>query len=112
MLPIIGQRVDEVKVGKLAGSSGTPRRFYAAIERIRKEVKRRFGRCVFEVEGARVNEELTSHSLDALHDKAVAFELMRAGAKSPEHCWELLRLVEERLGKLHKQRRIAVLGPK
>ena len=66
---------------------------------------------MFEVEGARVNEELTSHSLDQLHERAVAFELMRAGAKSPEHCWELLRLVEERLPKLHKQRKVAVLGP-
>lgn len=78
----------------------------------RKEVCDLIGRCVFEVEGARVNEELTSHSLDQLHERAVAFELMRAGAKSPEHCWELLRLVEERIGKLHKQRKVAVLGPK
>jgi hypothetical protein len=41
MLTIIGKRVDEVKVDKLAGSSGTPRGFNATIERIKREAKRR-----------------------------------------------------------------------
>ena len=41
MLTIIGKRIHEVKVDKLAGASGTPRGFNATIERIRREAKTR-----------------------------------------------------------------------
>ncbi|MBD8555201.1 hypothetical protein IFT84_11860 [Rhizobium sp. CFBP 8762] len=34
---VVGKRIDEVKVGKLAGSSGTPKGFNDAIRHIRKK---------------------------------------------------------------------------
>lgn len=37
---VIGKRIDEVKVGRLAGSSGTPKGFNAAIQRIREQARR------------------------------------------------------------------------
>jgi uncharacterized protein with FMN-binding domain len=37
---VVGKPIDEVKVGKLAGSSGTPKGFNAAIQRIREQASR------------------------------------------------------------------------
>ncbi len=36
---VVGKPIDEVKVGRLAGSSGTPDGFNAAIERIREQAR-------------------------------------------------------------------------
>jgi uncharacterized protein with FMN-binding domain len=36
---VVGRRIDEVKVGRLAGSSGTPDGFNAAIQRIREQAR-------------------------------------------------------------------------
>ena len=36
---VVGKRIDEVKVGRLAGSSGTPDGFNAAIQQIKKEAR-------------------------------------------------------------------------
>jgi uncharacterized protein with FMN-binding domain len=37
---VVGKRIDQVKVGKLAGSSGTPQGFNDAIRRITEEARR------------------------------------------------------------------------
>jgi uncharacterized protein with FMN-binding domain len=37
---VVGKRIDEVKVGRLAGSSGTPNGFNAAIQRIKEQARR------------------------------------------------------------------------
>jgi uncharacterized protein with FMN-binding domain len=37
---VVGKPIDEVKVGKLAGSSGTPKGFNAAIQQIRERASR------------------------------------------------------------------------
>ena len=37
---VVGKRIDEVKVGRLAGSSGTPKGFNAAIQRIKEQARR------------------------------------------------------------------------
>ena len=36
---VVGKRIDEVNVGRLAGSSGTPDGFNAAIERIKEQAR-------------------------------------------------------------------------
>lgn len=36
---VVGKPIDEVKVGRLAGSSGTPRGFNAAIQRIKEQAR-------------------------------------------------------------------------
>lgn len=36
---VVGKRIDEVKVGRLAGSSGTPRGFNSAIQRIKEQAR-------------------------------------------------------------------------
>lgn len=36
---VVGKRIDEVKVGRLAGSSGTPDGFNAAIQRIKEQAR-------------------------------------------------------------------------
>jgi uncharacterized protein with FMN-binding domain len=36
---VVGKPIDEVKVGRLAGSSGTPQGFNAAIQRIKEEAR-------------------------------------------------------------------------
>lgn len=41
---VVGKRIDEVEVGRLAGSSGTPDGFNAAIQRIKEEA--RIGRTI------------------------------------------------------------------
>lgn len=38
---VVGKRIDEVRVGKLAGSSGTPKGFNDAIRQIREQAARR-----------------------------------------------------------------------
>ncbi|MCR6727765.1 hypothetical protein [Agrobacterium fabrum] len=38
---VVGKRIDQVRVGKLAGSSGTPRGFNDAIRQIREQAARR-----------------------------------------------------------------------
>lgn len=37
---VVGKRIDQIKVGKLAGSSGTPKGFNDAIRQIREEAAR------------------------------------------------------------------------
>jgi uncharacterized protein with FMN-binding domain len=37
---VVGKPIDEVKVGKLAGSSGTPKGFNAAIQRIKEQASK------------------------------------------------------------------------
>lgn len=37
---VVGKRIDQVRVGKLAGSSGTPKGFNAAIRQIRDQAAR------------------------------------------------------------------------
>lgn len=37
---VVGKRIEEVKVGRLAGSSGTPKGFNAAIQRIKEQARR------------------------------------------------------------------------
>jgi uncharacterized protein with FMN-binding domain len=38
---VVGRRIDQVKVGKLAGSSGTPKGFNDALRQIREQAARR-----------------------------------------------------------------------
>jgi uncharacterized protein with FMN-binding domain len=38
---VVGRRIDQVKVGKLAGSSGTPKGFNAALRQIRDQAARK-----------------------------------------------------------------------
>jgi hypothetical protein len=38
---VVGRRIDQVKLGKLAGSSGTPKGFNDALRKIREQAARR-----------------------------------------------------------------------